>query len=93
MKAVWTGPAEQERWEIMDHIDADDPQAALNFDEEVSRMVARLEQFPRSGRIGRLEGTREAIIGKYVLVYELRKNCLLITHFVHGMRKFPPWLS
>lgn len=89
MIAVWASTAERDRWAAMEYIANDNPEVALKLDEEISLAVRRLEQYPYSTRIGRLKGTREAIIGSYILVYEVHPDCLLITHFVHCARLFP----
>lgn len=91
MIAVWTDEAEQDRWQAMDYyIDKDCPEAALELDEQISCVICRLEQFPYSGRIGRIRGTREARVGSYILTYRVMPDCLLITHFTHGAMLFPP---
>lgn len=89
MIAIWTSTAERDRWAAMEYIANDNPEAALELDEEISLTVRRLEQYHHSARIGRLKGTREAVIGSYILVYEVHPDYLLITHFVHCARLFP----
>lgn len=90
MKAVWSAEADRDRDAIFAHIEEHDPSAAFKLDMEISKIIFRLEQFPNSGRPGRLPGTREAVIGSYILVYKVLPNALLITQLVHGARKFPP---
>lgn len=89
MEIIWTTPARLQLAAVMDYIAEKDPLAAINLDEKVDRTVTRLSQFPNSGRIGRLPGTREAIIGTYVLVYEVNLTSINITHFVHEAQMFP----
>lgn len=94
MIAVWTDSAEQGRWKAMEYYTSkDSPEFALELDEQIACTVARLEQFPYSGRTGRIRGTREAIIGSYILTYRIMPDCLLITHFVHGAMQYPPLRS
>lgn len=90
MKAIWSAEADRDRDEVLDYIEEHDPDAAFKLDMEISKIIVRLEQFPNSGRPGRLPGTREAVIGPYILVYKVLPNALLITQLVHGARKFPP---
>lgn len=90
MRAIWTTPARRQLAEAIQYIAEDNPAAAISLDEEVDKKVLLLEKFPNSGRTGRLSGTRESVIGPYILVYELRPDCLLITHFVHSAMQFPP---
>lgn len=90
MRTIWTTPAREQLTEAITHIAEDNPYAAIMLDDEVDKTVLRLEQFPFSGRIGRLADTREAIIGSYILVYEVHHDFILVTHFVHSSRLFPP---
>ena len=91
MITVWTDAAKQDRWEAMEYYIAKGaPEAALELDEQISSIIARLEQFPHSARAGRIRGTREAIVGHYILTYRILPDCLLITHFVHGSMLYPP---
>ena len=47
---------------IFSYICEDDPQAALHVCERIEGRVSALAQFPYSGRIGRVEDTRELVI-------------------------------
>lgn len=89
MEVIWTTPARLQLAEAIEYIAEKDPMAALLLDEKVDKTIERLSQFPNSSRIGRLQGTREAIVDSYVLVYEVHPEHLLITDFVHGARMFP----
>lgn len=90
MRVVWTSPARRQLADATEYIATYDPLAALTLDEKVDQTIERLVQFPNSGRIGRIIGTREGVIGAYILVYEVHTDFLLVTHFVHGNRLFPP---
>ncbi|MCX8005573.1 MAG: type II toxin-antitoxin system RelE/ParE family toxin [Burkholderiaceae bacterium] len=46
---------------IYDHIEADNPAAALAMDELLAENAARLLDHPRLGRPGRVAGTRELV--------------------------------
>lgn len=68
-----------------------DLNAALQLDDEVAQLVRRLEQFPLSGRPGRVDGTREVSAGNYVFVYKAEKDCIEILCFIHGARRYSPF--
>ncbi|RVD67775.1 type II toxin-antitoxin system RelE/ParE family toxin, partial [Mesorhizobium sp. M4A.F.Ca.ET.029.04.2.1] len=62
MRVVWTPEAEQDRADIWDYIAADSPSAAARMDQLFSDAVARLADFPKLGRNGKITGTRERIL-------------------------------
>ena len=72
---VWAKPARNALLEIFDYIAADNPVAARRVLTEIREAVKRLEQFPMSGRPGRVEGSRELVIPRtpYLLAYRIEK--------------------
>ena len=62
MKLVWSPYALADRREIFSYIETDDPRAAITVDERIQKAVRRLVDFPESGRIGRVHGTRELVV-------------------------------
>jgi addiction module RelE/StbE family toxin len=48
--------------------------------------AAGLEAHPRMGRPGRVRGTRELIVGKYVLVYRTAEDVVIVS-VIHGARR------
>lgn len=64
MRLVWAQYALEDRRAIYDHIEADDPRAAALVDIRITKAVIRLIDFPESGRLGRVEGTRELVVGR-----------------------------
>ena len=67
----WSLFAVEDRTRIFDYIEQDDPMAAVDVDERIMGQTAKLAQFPESGRLGRVKGTRELIIGHtpFIVVY------------------------
>jgi toxin ParE1/3/4 len=53
-----------DREAIFDHIEVESPRAAIAVDERISGQTQTLIEFPHSGRPGRVEGTRELVIGQ-----------------------------
>ncbi len=90
MKVVWTPEAEQDRSDIMNHIAEDNPQAAAKMDALFDLAAARLARLPRSGRPGKIAGTRELIPHEnYRLVYEIDEDTVWILALVHTSRQWP----
>ncbi|MEB2870793.1 type II toxin-antitoxin system RelE/ParE family toxin [Pseudomonas rhizosphaerae] len=65
--------------------------AASRFVSEVREGVERLSEFPRLGRKGRVEGTREWIMPgwPYVIPYRIEGDRLIVLHIFHT-RRAPP---
>ncbi|MFT2214799.1 type II toxin-antitoxin system RelE/ParE family toxin [Rhizobium giardinii] len=63
----------------------------------VNRIVAavrRLMDFPASGRVGRLAGTRELVINgtPYVAAYAITETAVRILRVLHGAQEWPDTL-
>jgi len=91
VRVVWTPEAEQDRADIWDYIAADNAAAAARMDQLFSDAAARLVDFPKLGRTGRIPGTRELIPHEsYRLVYEVEGETLWVLALVHTARRWPP---
>lgn len=86
----WTPEAVQDRDEIYDHIEADNPSAALTLDELFAEKAKRLVDHPGLGRVGRFPGTRELVAHQnYVLVYDVADDQVRILRVLHAARQWP----
>jgi len=91
MNLHWTDQAIQDRDEIYDYIEADNPTAALELDELFAHKAGYLLDHPRLGRSGRMPGTRELVVHRnYILIYELAGPQVRILRVLHGARQWPP---
>ena len=91
MQVFWTSPARNHRDALVRYIALDNPDAALKVDQAISAAIARLILFPSSGRLGRVEGTREVIVfSNYVLVYTQKEDSLIILNVLHTSQQYPP---
>jgi toxin ParE1/3/4 len=68
------------------------PDAARRTVEQVQTAVSRLPRYPNMGRIGRVAGTRELIIGGslWIIVYRVRADAVEIIRVLHGAQRWPP---
>lgn len=57
----WTPEATQDREDIYDYIEAENPTAALALDELFAEKAGRLVDHPGLGKPGRAAGTRELV--------------------------------
>jgi toxin ParE1/3/4 len=91
MKLVWTLPSRRDRRTIFDHIHSDNPNAAADMDDMFVKAAHQLSQFPRSGRPGRVEGTRELLVHpSYFIAYDLTEDAVRILAIIHTARQWPP---
>jgi addiction module RelE/StbE family toxin len=91
VKLVWAQYALEDRRAIYDHIEADDARAAVLVDARIAEAVARLIDFPDSGRPGRVEGTRELVVGRTscVVAYRVIGETVRILRVLHGAQLWP----
>jgi addiction module RelE/StbE family toxin len=91
MELFWTPDATQDREDIYDHIEADNPAAALSLDEMFAQKAGRLVDHPGLGRLGRVTGTRELVVHQnYILVYDVAANAVRVLRVLHAARQWPP---
>lgn len=91
MELFWTPEAIQDRSEIYDYIEADNPVAALTLDELFAEKARYLVDHPGLGRPGRVAGTRELVVyPNYILVYDVAGNRVRVLRVLHAARQWPP---
>jgi addiction module RelE/StbE family toxin len=91
VKIEWSAWALADRHAIFDYIEADNPRAAVTVDQRISERVALLQRFPRSGRPGRLAGTRELVVSRtpYIVAYRIIGDSVRILRVLHSSRLWP----
>jgi toxin ParE1/3/4 len=91
VKLEWSEAAQADRNAIYDFIDANNPRAAIAVDDRIEEAVERLVQFPMSGRIGRVEGTRELVIDRtpYIAAYGIADKTVRGLRLLHGAQEWP----
>lgn len=91
MKLVWSAFALSDREQIYDYIESESPRSAALVDGRISESVNLLLDFPESGRVGRVSGTREQIIAHtpYIAAYDIRGDVIRILRLLHGAQRWP----
>lgn len=91
MHLRWTTPATQDLYNIVRHIQQDNPDAAAKVAATLFDGCGTLRQFPRRGRKGRIEGTRELVFPglPYIVVYRIQDQDLEILRIYHGTQDWP----
>jgi len=91
MELFWTPEAIQDREDIYDFIEQENPVAALELDELFSEAAQRLLDNPNSGRQGLVAGSKELVVHKhYMLIYDSVGEQVRILNVVHTARQWPP---
>lgn len=88
MNLVWASAAAEEWTEQYRFYFARNPAAARRMRERVMERAGQLRQFPRMGKPGRVDGSRELVIPgtPFVLVYDENPARVEILH-VHDTRQ------
>ena len=91
MNLAWSNRATIDRLAIFIWIAEDNPQAAADVDDRIEAAAQRLKDFPNSGRPGRIEGTRELVIGRtpYIAPYQIIGDTVRVLRVIHGARMWP----
>jgi toxin ParE1/3/4 len=91
MRVRWSPRANRDRASQLSYVADESPRAALKLGELIEASVTRLEEFPNSGRPGRLNGTRELVIPRtpYVAIYRISESTVEIVRFLHGAQRWP----
>ncbi len=90
-RLFWTPEAIQDREELYDYIEADNPVAALALDELIAEKANRLVDHPGLGPLGRVVGTRELVAHRhYILIYDVAGDVVRVLRVLHASRQWPP---
>ena len=91
MRIRWSEPAVSDLEAIGDFIGKENSEAALRTVRRIGSEILTLRRFPRKGRPGRAEGTRELVLSgmPYLVVYELKNDVVVLLRILHGAMKWP----
>ncbi|HEX9733068.1 MAG TPA: type II toxin-antitoxin system RelE/ParE family toxin [Thermoanaerobaculia bacterium] len=91
MRLKWSQAAIRDLQEIRGFIAQERPMAAQRVAQRILQVVRNLEQFPRMGRPGRVEGTRELVVGgtPYLVPYRVQGEAVELLRILHGARRWP----
>lgn len=91
MKLAWTRHATERRRAIFLYIAEDNLEATIALDTAFEASASQILHFPKSGRVGRVSGTRELVIRvRYILVYRIVQDTVQILTIYHAAQHYPP---
>jgi toxin ParE1/3/4 len=91
MRLVWTAAAVIDLEQISDYLLEKNPEIAAPIIGRIFESASELKLFPRRGRPGRKEGTRELILTQlpHLVVYEVVDQSIRVLRVLHGARRWP----
>ena len=92
MQIRWSANAAEDLFRIIDYIRKDNPSASQRVARAIYESVGSLESFPRLGRVGRVEGTRELPVPSlpFLVVYRVTQEAVEVAGVIHGAQRWPP---
>jgi toxin ParE1/3/4 len=90
MRVIWSHRAKRDLHELVATIAEDSIQGAELAAGRILKAAESLAKMPRSGRPGRVPGTRERVVARtpYVLAYRIVSGRVRILRVCHGARKW-----
>ena len=91
MRLRWTRAAITDLAEAYDYIEKDRPDSALRVATVILEQVESLQANPLRGRAGRVDGTRELVIGQYpyIIPYRIHGEEIQLLRVMHDRRNWP----
>jgi len=91
VRVEWTRAASLDLESVERHLSRDNPDVAIDTVFEIIRRVEVLAEHPGLGRPGRVEGTRELVLGRlpYLVPYIDKGDTIVILRVLHGAMKWP----
>jgi len=91
MRLRWTTPAVDDLTRIVQRIQEDNPVAAAKVAVTLYDGCGNLQKFPRSGRKGRMKGTRELVFPglPYIVIYKVEDEVVEVVRIYHGAQDWP----
>lgn len=94
MRIRWSADAVADLQHIVEYIRTDNPSAARRVGRAIYERLGALGTFPRAGRAGRVQGTRELALPPlpFIAVYRVleAEEVIEIVNVIHGAQRWPP---
>ena len=91
IKLEWLELARGDLLGIVNYISDDNPDAAQRLKNDIESKIEQLLDFPKLGRTGRIDGTRELVaLANYIIVYQEKDSSIRILRVLHSAQQWPP---
>jgi toxin ParE1/3/4 len=91
MNVFWSDAAVRQLRQVVEYIQPESATGAITVRRRILATALRVGQMPNSGRIGRAEGTREAVVPRtpFIVVYQISAHAVEIVGVWHAARLWP----
>jgi toxin ParE1/3/4 len=91
MKVIWSASAVRQLQEVVDYLQDESAARAVTIRRRILATVGLIGQMPDSGRTGRIDGTREAVVPRspYIVVYQVSTETVEVLGVWHAAREWP----
>jgi len=94
MRIRWSPDAADDLQNIFEYILVENPTSASSLGRSIYDRLTVLQNFPHSGRLGRVDGTRELPLPPlpFIVVYRVLESAgvVEIVNVIHGAQLWPP---
>jgi toxin ParE1/3/4 len=91
MNVIWSETSVRHLQQVAEYLQSESAGGAIKIRRRILEAVKRIGQMPNSGRIGRIQGTREAVVPQspYIVVYQVSDHSVEILAIWHGAWLWP----
>jgi toxin ParE1/3/4 len=90
MRLIWLPEAKADLREIIDYIAARNQVAADRLLLLIETKAEQLTRYPYIHRMGRMAGTREAVVHpNYIVIYRVGSDDIFVLSVVHARQEYP----
>lgn len=89
MDVIWSEEAADDLKDIHASISVENVEAAERVRAKILKRVRMLATTPHIGRPGRVDDTRELVVGSYVVAYTVQNHRAEILAVLHGAQQWP----
>jgi toxin ParE1/3/4 len=91
VKVLWSAASLSHLQQVVDYLQGETSGGATTIRRRILETKRRIGQMPYSGKVGRIDGTREAVVPRtpFILVYRVSEKTLDILGIWHAARLWP----